>query len=302
MPKLKTSTLKKKKLPDVTTTVDAPQKLLPSVKKLKEERWFTRSVGCRDIASLALEENAVQPLLQCGTGELLLPLLFDESYTVRLNAIRAMQNLLLGADSNIYSGNVAAFQQLRSCFGNSLTKLKTAISENRVDPKNEKPSKKKGMEMEVDDETIPQDDVPETINRCGELLTEYLQLLAGFCYYEDSFVQSFSTDVEVLTAVIECTAMHHISSSRSTVAVAAAEFLLLLCDDNQTALQTLQHSISAESQAILTNLFTSPATTPTHILARVIISGVMWQYQGQALRNVCSRFFKSQLIFPTIFF
>ncbi|KAJ9452205.1 hypothetical protein DIPPA_02552 [Diplonema papillatum] len=285
-------------LPECPLPQDVQQvKMVPAVKRLTSDKRNERWQGACDVAALALEKDAIPTLAACGAVAGLSQLLGDSSASVRLVAVRALENLILNgeapqAESFLTKHTPATLKAL----------LKTALEQLASAPpadaeKQAKSDKKQGdAAMAAASESteglfpgrLDDDDKPEPADAqiLGEIAIELVQLVSAAAYFVEAVVDAFSGDAEFLEMLLHCLPMHGVCSSSSTLAIAAAELLLVICEDNDMALHTLRSRVPVTSQKHLIDTLQQPAGTPNQNLVQVTCSGLLRQLDASTVPAV----------------
>ena len=257
------------------------KRTVPAVKKLgsleRNEKWQ----GCNDIAALALEDGATPTLIASGACEKLAVLLHDDSPSVRLASTRALLNL-------VHTGGVSVADRLshqvtpdtfKSLLVASLQGLKEAL---------QNPAQKVKGDVETANAEVGKNETEvKTAALMGECAVDTVQLIGAVGYNVEAVVFALGADVGVLESLIDCTPMHNVQTKQSSLSIAAAELLLILCDEHEKALHTIRNGISAAHQQALQAIVTSDAVSPAHTLMKVVMSGLFLQLYPHSAGQVC---------------
>eukprot|EP01064_Diplonema_japonicum_P010477 TRINITY_DN1772_c0_g1_i1.p1 TRINITY_DN1772_c0_g1~~TRINITY_DN1772_c0_g1_i1.p1 ORF type:complete len:651 (+),score=189.52 TRINITY_DN1772_c0_g1_i1:42-1955(+) len=277
MPKLKKSLKKQQGEGGAPKQEQQPAKVrtVPAVKKLSHKEKTERWQGCNDVAALALESEAVAPLLACRTCETLVGLFGDESPSVRLASVRALENLVLSGETEATDKclTVCSADQLKGFYNTILGKLQTMMAATAT--QEEKGEKKV--------EGPPTDDDADTLDMVSDTMIAFIHLLSAVCYFSENVVNNFSHDTELLASLIQCTQISQVESNTHTLSTASSELLLVLCEDNSAALQTITSKISPDHHTLLQQTLNAKPMTPNQVLTQVTLAGVMWQLNPTSL-------------------
>ena len=286
-------------------------KVVPAVKKLKSLRKNEKWQGCCDVAALSLEGPAsIEKLMASNAAASLVQLFHDASPSVRLAATRALINLTLGGDDSqaAHVVRLCPPSTQKSLLIASLAALKQAI-DNPPAPKPKKQGAEEEMEsgmgesggmgfdvlneVEAAEGGSMVEDEALTPELMGECAVEVMQFMSAVGYFSEDCVCNLGADVEVLQALVDCTQMHTVQTKSTTLATASAELLLLFCDENPTALHALNSQISSAHQQILSSTLSSKPVSPSQVLTKVILTGLLLQLHPHMANQVCLTSFSS---------
>eukprot|EP01061_Rhynchopus_euleeides_P018493 TRINITY_DN30617_c0_g1_i1.p1 TRINITY_DN30617_c0_g1~~TRINITY_DN30617_c0_g1_i1.p1 ORF type:complete len:568 (+),score=251.37 TRINITY_DN30617_c0_g1_i1:148-1704(+) len=128
----------------------------------------------------------------------------------------------------------------------------------------------------------------ETPQLMGECAIETVQLIAAVAYNVEAVVCQMGADCELLQVLIDCVPMHNVYTKQTTLSIAAAELLLLLCDENPPALHAVSSGISQGHRDALQACVAGNAVSPPQMLTKVVLTGLYLQVQPHQAEQLLS--------------